>query len=160
MAIQSGENPKFLRERLLTFMNEKQREGGEAAEGADDGGKKTPGKKKRASGGFKEGGPERRRKKKEEARAERMDNHLATGSRLPPLLFFPSFCLKRMIANDRPAPPPPHTPRRAGNGRGREQPPADAAGAGCGGKGVYGTVQAVHRGEFLIGRNDGKQEKG
>ena len=35
MAIQSGENPKFLRERLLTFMNEKQREGGEAAEGAD-----------------------------------------------------------------------------------------------------------------------------
>ena len=39
MAIQSGENPKFLQERLLTFMNEKQREGGEAAEGADDGGK-------------------------------------------------------------------------------------------------------------------------
>lgn len=46
MAIQSGENPKFLRERLLTFMNEKQREGGEAAEGADDGGKKRRGKKK------------------------------------------------------------------------------------------------------------------
>ena len=43
---QSGENPKFLRERLLTFMNEKQREGGEAAEGADDGGKKRRGKKK------------------------------------------------------------------------------------------------------------------
>ena len=46
MAIQAGENPKFLRERLLTFMNEKQREGGEAAEGADDGGKKRRGKKK------------------------------------------------------------------------------------------------------------------
>ena len=46
MSIQSGENPKFLRERLLTFMNEKQREGGEAAEGADDGGKKRRGKKK------------------------------------------------------------------------------------------------------------------
>lgn len=27
MAIQSGENPKFLRERLMTFMNQKQREG-------------------------------------------------------------------------------------------------------------------------------------
>ena len=46
MAIQSGENPKFLRERLLTFMNEKQREGGEAAEGADDGGKKNAGEKR------------------------------------------------------------------------------------------------------------------
>lgn len=28
MAIQSGENPKFLRERLMTFMNQKQRESG------------------------------------------------------------------------------------------------------------------------------------
>ena len=29
MAIQSGENPKFLRERLMTFMNQKLRENGE-----------------------------------------------------------------------------------------------------------------------------------
>ena len=28
MAIQSGENPKFLRERLMTFMNQKEREDG------------------------------------------------------------------------------------------------------------------------------------
>lgn len=37
MAIQSGENPKFLRERLLTFMNEKARE---AVTGGGDGDKK------------------------------------------------------------------------------------------------------------------------
>ena len=35
MAIQSGENPKFLRERLLTFINQKQREG--AGEGGESG---------------------------------------------------------------------------------------------------------------------------
>ena len=46
MAIQSGENPKFLRERLLTFMNEKQRLGGLADVGAFAGGKKRRGKKK------------------------------------------------------------------------------------------------------------------
>ena len=33
MAIQSGENPKFLRERLMTFMNQKLREGGEGGSG-------------------------------------------------------------------------------------------------------------------------------
>lgn len=33
MAIQSGENPKFLRERLLTFINQRQREGAEMGEG-------------------------------------------------------------------------------------------------------------------------------
>ncbi len=33
MAIQSGENPKFLRERLMTFMNQKQREGSGEGEG-------------------------------------------------------------------------------------------------------------------------------
>ena len=33
MAIQSGENPKFLRERLMTFMNQKSREGGAQEEG-------------------------------------------------------------------------------------------------------------------------------
>lgn len=32
MAIQSGENPKFLRERLLTFINQRQREGSEEGE--------------------------------------------------------------------------------------------------------------------------------
>ena len=32
MAIQSGENPKFLRERLLTFMNQKSREGAAGGE--------------------------------------------------------------------------------------------------------------------------------
>ena len=36
MAIQSGENPKFLRERLMTFMNQKLREGG------GDGGRTEP----------------------------------------------------------------------------------------------------------------------
>lgn len=44
MAIQSGENPKFLRERLLTFMNQKMREdageGGEAPKAAKKGRKK------------------------------------------------------------------------------------------------------------------------
>ena len=38
MAIQSGENPKFLRERLLTFMNQKSRE--EGVQGEDGGGRK------------------------------------------------------------------------------------------------------------------------
>lgn len=33
MAIQSGENPKFLRERLMTFMNQQQREGSGEGEG-------------------------------------------------------------------------------------------------------------------------------
>ena len=33
MAIQSGENPKFLRERLMTFMNQKARESGTQGEG-------------------------------------------------------------------------------------------------------------------------------
>ena len=33
MAIQSGENPKFLRERLMTFMNQQQREGAGEGEG-------------------------------------------------------------------------------------------------------------------------------
>lgn len=41
MAIQSGENPKFLRERLMTFMNQKQRD-----EGGEGGGKR--GKEKRS----------------------------------------------------------------------------------------------------------------
>lgn len=37
MAIQSGENPKFLRERLLTFMKQKQRSssGGKGQDGGD-----------------------------------------------------------------------------------------------------------------------------
>ncbi len=39
MAIQSGENPKFLRERLLTFMNQNQRDEGEEG-GGQSGGKK------------------------------------------------------------------------------------------------------------------------
>lgn len=38
MAIQSGENPKFLRERLMTFMNEKKRDG--AGKGSKDDGEK------------------------------------------------------------------------------------------------------------------------
>lgn len=46
MAIQSGENPKFLRERLMTFMHQKQRE---ANAGNGDGGEK------KASGGKKRG---------------------------------------------------------------------------------------------------------
>ena len=43
MAIQSGENPKFLRERLMTFMNQKAREGG-SGEDAQEGRKKRRGK--------------------------------------------------------------------------------------------------------------------
>ena len=43
MAIQSGENPKFLRERLMTFMNEKLRENAEGG----DGGNAKKGKKKK-----------------------------------------------------------------------------------------------------------------
>lgn len=43
MSIQSGENPKFLREKLLTFMAQKQRD---AAAGAEGGGKPKKGKKK------------------------------------------------------------------------------------------------------------------
>ena len=42
MAIQSGENPKFLRERLMTFMNQKLRDTGEGggSGGGGGGGKK------------------------------------------------------------------------------------------------------------------------
>lgn len=36
MAIQSGENPKFLRERLMTFMNQKSRENGTQGEDGGD----------------------------------------------------------------------------------------------------------------------------
>ncbi len=46
MSIQSGENPKFLKEKLLTYMGQQQREGaGEGGEGGEGGGKKK-GKKK------------------------------------------------------------------------------------------------------------------
>ena len=44
MAIQSGENPKFLRERLLTFMNQKRRE---AESGQGEGGRRRGGKRNR-----------------------------------------------------------------------------------------------------------------
>lgn len=43
MAIQSGENPKFLRERLMTFMNQKSREGG-SGEDAQESRRKKRGK--------------------------------------------------------------------------------------------------------------------
>lgn len=46
MAIQSGENPKFLRERLMTFVNQKQREGRGDGESSDKGRK---GRKKNAA---------------------------------------------------------------------------------------------------------------
>ena len=48
MAIQSGENPKFLRERLMTFMNQQLRdiEGGPAAGAASEGRGKRRGRKK------------------------------------------------------------------------------------------------------------------
>ena len=45
MAIQSGENPKFLRERLMTFMNQKQRE--EGGSGGGEGEPAQKGRKKR-----------------------------------------------------------------------------------------------------------------
>ena len=44
MAIQSGENPKFLRERLLTFINQRQRDGAEMGEGQS---KERKGRKKK-----------------------------------------------------------------------------------------------------------------
>jgi chemotaxis protein MotA len=49
MSIQSGENPKFLRERLETYMDQKQRAGGEGGEGGEGGGK--PKKEKKAKKG-------------------------------------------------------------------------------------------------------------
>ena len=45
MDIQSGENPKFLRERLMTFVNQKQRDSA-GGEGESGGGKKRRGRKK------------------------------------------------------------------------------------------------------------------
>lgn len=45
MAIQSGENPKFLRERLMTFMNEKSRDS--TGEGGGESGKRGRGRKKK-----------------------------------------------------------------------------------------------------------------
>lgn len=45
MAIQSGENPKFLRERLLTFINQQQRQGAEEGGGAQP--KERKGRKKK-----------------------------------------------------------------------------------------------------------------
>ena len=45
MSIQSGENPKFLREKLMTYMSQRQREaGGEGVEGAKKGKKAKAGK--------------------------------------------------------------------------------------------------------------------
>ena len=46
MAIQSGENPKFLRERLLTFMRQKQRDSGEEGENQGKKGKRKKKEKK------------------------------------------------------------------------------------------------------------------
>ncbi len=47
MAIQAGENPKFLRERLLTFMNESKRDGASGAgSGEADGKRRRRGRKK------------------------------------------------------------------------------------------------------------------
>ena len=45
MSIQSGENPKFLKEKLMTFMSEQQRENGEG------GGKSRGGRKSKKSKG-------------------------------------------------------------------------------------------------------------
>ena len=45
MSIQAGENPKFLRERLLTYMAQKQRDAGEGGEGGEGGGKAKKAKK-------------------------------------------------------------------------------------------------------------------
>lgn len=45
MAIQSGENPKFLRERLMTFVNQNQRDSVGGGEG-ESGGKRRRGRKK------------------------------------------------------------------------------------------------------------------
>ena len=46
LAIQAGENPKFLKEKLVSFLSQKQREmGGDGADGGDGGGKKKKGKK-------------------------------------------------------------------------------------------------------------------
>jgi len=48
MSIQSGANPKFLREKLLTFMSQQQREGGEGGEGGKGKKEKKPKKEKAA----------------------------------------------------------------------------------------------------------------
>lgn len=49
LAIQAGENPKFLKEKLVSFLSQKQREmGGDGAEGGDGGGKKKAKKAKKA----------------------------------------------------------------------------------------------------------------
>lgn len=45
MSIQSGENPKFLKEKLLTFIDQEERGHGDGAEG--EGGKKSKKKKKK-----------------------------------------------------------------------------------------------------------------
>lgn len=47
MSIQSGENPKFLRERLLTYMDQKKREIESGGEGGEEGGKKGKSKPKK-----------------------------------------------------------------------------------------------------------------
>ena len=48
LAIQAGENPKFLKEKLVSFLSQKQREmGGDGAE-SDGGGKKKAKKAKKA----------------------------------------------------------------------------------------------------------------
>ena len=52
MSIQSGENPKFLREKLLTYMAQNQRDAvGEGGEGGEDGGGKKAKKSKKGKGG-------------------------------------------------------------------------------------------------------------
>lgn len=52
MSIQSGENPKFLREKLLTYMAQNQRDAaGEGGEGGEGGGGKKAKKAKKGKGG-------------------------------------------------------------------------------------------------------------
>ena len=62
MAIQSGENPKFLRERLMTFMNQKLREGGESGSGTGE--KRAEAPQGEISRGLLQGGGTHDEKKK------------------------------------------------------------------------------------------------
>ncbi len=86
MAIQSGENPKFLRERLMTFMNQKLREGGESGGGT--------GEKKRAeapqgeiSRGLLQGGGTHDEKEKKRRRRCQLDGYLRRYGDLIAVLF-------------------------------------------------------------------------
>ncbi len=89
MSIQAGENPKFLRERLLTYMEQMQRElaSGESSEGGKNPERKPKSQISDDRWGEREGSLEKSKGKKESGRRSQLDGYLWRYGDAPALLF-------------------------------------------------------------------------